>query len=109
MSGIIEERREGCKSQRNRKLKMKSSPRIPETTFKKSYQHDCRNISRRRITAVNMLRWKRESPQGLNLIKFLGKKTGKVFEITLPENIYRNEHKSSSVGKYLKITFLKID
>lgn len=41
MSGIIEERREGCKSQRNRKLKMKSSPRIPETTFKKSYQHDC--------------------------------------------------------------------
>lgn len=74
MSGIIEERREGCKSQRNRKLKMKSSPRIPETTFKKSYQHDCRNISRRRITAVNMLRWKRESPQGLNLINFLGKK-----------------------------------
>lgn len=87
MSGIIEERREGCKSQRNRKLKMKSSPRIPETTFKKSYQHDCRNISRRRIIAVNMLRWKRESPQGLNLIKFLGKKQVKSLRL-LCQRIY---------------------
>ena len=73
MSGIIEERCGGCKSQRNKKLKMKLSPRIPETTFTKSYQHDCRSISRR-ITAVNTLRWKKESPQDLNLIKFLGKK-----------------------------------
>lgn len=80
MSGIIEERCEGCKSQRNRKLKMKLSPRIPETTFTKSYQHDSRNISRR-ITAVNTLRWKRESPQGLNLIKFWGKKQVKLLRL----------------------------
>lgn len=57
-----------------------------------------------------MITWKRESPQGLNPIKFQGKKkTDKVFEITLPENTYRNEQRSSSVGKYLKITVLRIN
>lgn len=56
-----------------------------------------------------MLTWKRESPQGLNFIKFQGKKRDKVFEITLPENTYRNEQRSSSVEKYLKITVLRTD